>query len=138
MFPVGEVAASTPLPGDVRPSWDALAWFTGETPLTELPDPRSPRRTLEAFRHHGIATHAAQTSARQAHERRRDMTINLDPAARERLSQTADLYERVAFDDARALKDLRTRMREQGLGPPPLPASLAHVDDARPSGEPSA
>ncbi|MFI1577557.1 hypothetical protein [Embleya sp. NPDC020630] len=36
---------------------------------------------------------------------------------------------RLAFEDIRTLRDLRVRVRDQGLEPPVLPAGLAHIDD---------
>ncbi|MEU0940338.1 helix-turn-helix transcriptional regulator [Embleya sp. NPDC005971] len=129
LFPVGEVAAVAPTPGAVVDTWDALAWFTGETPLSELPPSGSPRARLEAFRQHAVAVEAASGSARIAHDRRRLATVNLDPAEHERLGQVAAQYERLAFEDTLALRDLRARMRDRGLEPPLLPAGLAHIDE---------
>lgn len=129
LFPVGDVPAVSPTPGVVADTWDALAWFTGETPLSELPPAGSPRARLEAFRQHAVAVEAALASARLAHDRRRLATVNLDPGEYERLGRVAAQYERLAFEDTLALRDLRVRMRERGLEPPVLPAGLAHVDD---------
>jgi hypothetical protein len=128
LFPVGHAADSTPVPGRTMSTWDALAWFTGETPATEMPEPQSPQGALEAFRHHAIAVHAAQVSAQQAYERRRAATTNLDPSLREQLDRTAAGFERLAFDDGLALRDFRQRMRGQGLEPPTLPERLAFID----------
>ncbi|MFE3197761.1 helix-turn-helix domain-containing protein [Embleya sp. NPDC059237] len=129
LFPVGEVATVSPTPGVVVDTWDGLAAFTGETPLSELPPADSPRARLEAFRQHAVAVEAAVASGRLAHDRRRLATVNLDPAEHERLGQVAARYERLAFEDVLALRDLRVRMRDRGLEPPALPAGLAHVDD---------
>ncbi|WP_246126494.1 helix-turn-helix domain-containing protein [Embleya hyalina] len=129
LFPVGDVATVSPTPGVVVDTWDALAAFTGETALSELPPSDSPRARLEAFRRHAVAVEAALASERLARDRRRLATVNLDPAEHERLGQVAAQYERLAFEDTLALRDLRVRMRDLGLEPPVLPARLAHVDD---------
>ncbi|MYW00584.1 helix-turn-helix transcriptional regulator [Streptomyces sp. SID3343] len=138
LFPVGHVPSVSPTPGVAADMWDALAWFTGETPLSELPPADSPRARLEAFRHHAVAVEAALASARLAHERRRLATVNLDPAEHERLGQVAAQYERLAFEDTLALRDLRARMRDRGLEPPVPPVALAHIDDSTAKEDPSA
>ncbi|QDY78141.1 helix-turn-helix domain-containing protein [Streptomyces qinzhouensis] len=131
MFPLDAEAAVEVLPGQEVPTWDALAWFTGETRLDHPVPEGSPREVLDLFRAHSDAATTALTSARMAKERRRKAALATDASRRDALLETVASYEELAGEDRRELHAFRDRMRERGLTPPPLPAEVA-------SGEPSA
>lgn len=128
LFPLGASAIVEVLPGQEVSAWDALAWFTGETPLDEPAAEGTARDVLDRFRHHGDLVGAATSSYALARERRRTASTTLDRARRATLLQRAEGYEEHAFEDCQELRGFRGRMRERGLVPPPLPDELAFVD----------
>jgi hypothetical protein len=128
LFPLGATATVEVLPGREVSTWDALAWFTGETPLDEPVAEGTARDILDVFRHHGDLVTAATSSYALARERRRTASTTLDRARRATLLQRAEGYEEHAFEDCQELRAFRDRMRERGLIPPALPDELAFVD----------
>lgn len=129
LFPLGTEASVAVLPDLEVPTWEAVAWFTGETPLVQPAPPGSAREVLDTFRAHSDAVATATTSTRLAKERRRKASITLDSGRRETLLEAAASYEQLAFDDCRELREFRQAMRERGLVPPALPADLSFVDE---------
>ncbi|MEV4225589.1 helix-turn-helix transcriptional regulator [Streptomyces bobili] len=132
LFPLAAEASVAVLPNQEIPTWEAVAWFTGETPLTEPAPQGSAREVLDTFRAHSDAVATAVTSTRLAKERRRKASITLDSGRRETLLEAAASYEQLAFDDCRELREFRQAMRGRGLVPPPLPADLLFVDEPEP------
>jgi transcriptional regulator with XRE-family HTH domain len=128
LFPLDTGTTLEALPRRHQPAWDAIAWFTGETPQDKPAPEGSPRHLLDTFRIHSDALAVALTSTRLARERRRKATTTHDPDRRRALLETAAAYEQLATDDCRELHTLRTTMRADGLLPPALPADLAHLD----------
>lgn len=128
LFPLGTSATVEVLPGREVSTWDALAWFTGETPLDQPAVEGTARDVLDVFRHHGDLVAAATSSYALARERRRTASTTLDRARRATLLQRAEGYEEHAFEDCQELRAFRGRMRERGLVPPALPDELAFVD----------
>lgn len=128
LFPLGTSATVEVLPGREVSTWDALAWFTGETPLDQPAAEGTARDVLDVFRHHGDLVTAATSSNALARERRRTASTTLDRARRATLLQRAEGYEEHAFEDCQELRAFRGRMRERGLVPPSLPGELAFVD----------
>lgn len=128
LFPLGASATVEVLPGREVSTWDALAWFTGETPLDQPAAEGTARDVLDVFRHHGDLVTAATSSNALARERRRTASTTLDRARRATLLQRAEGYEEHAFEDCQELRAFRGRMRERGLVPPSLPDELAFVD----------
>ncbi|MQS14696.1 helix-turn-helix transcriptional regulator [Streptomyces kaniharaensis] len=128
LFPVGTAATVEALPGRAVSTWEAVAWFTGETPSMEIPPAGSERELLDTFRAHDESVAAAATSTALAKDRRRKAGTTLDPSRRADLLAKAAGYEELAFDDCRDLRTFRDRMRARGLTPPALPAELAFVD----------
>ena len=128
LFPLGTSATVEVLPGREVSTWDAVAWFTGETPLDGPAPEGTARDALDAFRHHGDLVAAAVSSYTLARERRRTASTTLDRARRATLLQRAEGYEEHAFEDAQELRTFRGRMSERGLTPPALPDELAFVD----------
>lgn len=134
LFPLGTSVTVEVLPGREVSTWDAVAWFTGETPLKQ-PEPQgTPRGLLDLFRAHGDLVVAATASTALAKERRREAGTTLDRSRRAVLLERAAGYEEHAFEDAQDLRAFRERMREQGLVPPALPNDLAYVDAPDTSG----
>lgn len=130
LFPLGTAASVTVLPEREVPTWDAVAWFTGETPLEASAPEGTAREVLDIFRAHRDAVETALASNRLARERRRKASTSLDPQRREQLLAAAASYEQVAFDDCRELRDFRDRMRERGLVLPALPDDLVFIEEA--------
>ncbi|PCG85012.1 transcriptional regulator [Streptomyces sp. WZ.A104] len=129
LFPLGTDASVAVLPGREVPTWEAVSWFTGETPLDKPAPEGSARDVLDTYRAHSDAVTTALTSTRLAKERRRKASITLDAVRRDALLETATSYEHLAFDDCRELREFRSAMRERGLVPPALPADLTFVDN---------
>lgn len=130
LFPLGAEATVAVLPGREVPTWDAVAWFTGEAEQDSPPTEGSAREVLDTFRAHRDAAVTALTSSRLAKERRRKANTTLDPQRRESLHSAAASYEQVAFDDCRELRDFRDRMRERGLVLPVLPDDLNFIEES--------
>lgn len=128
LFPLGSSATVEVLPGREASTWDALAWFTGESPLAEPAPDGSARDVLDLFRQHGDLVAAALSSHALARERRRAASTTLDRARRATLLQRAEGYEEHAFEDCQELRTFRGRMRDRELTPPSLPDELAFVD----------
>lgn len=128
LFPLDTNPTLDVLPGRTTSTWNAVAWFTGETPTETAPSPGSPRDILATYRAHADAVAAAVVSTSLAKERRRKASTTLDPARRADLLETASGYEQLAFDDCRELGSFRDAMRKRGLTPPALPADLDFVD----------
>ncbi|MFF1499483.1 helix-turn-helix domain-containing protein [Streptomyces sp. NPDC058316] len=131
LFPLGTDASVAVLPGREVPTWEAVSWFTGETPLDKPAPEGSARDVLDTYRAHSEAVTTALASTRLAKERRRKASITLDAARRDALLETAASYEQLAFDDCRELREFRDTMRERGLVPPALPTDLAFVDNPK-------
>lgn len=129
LFPLGTAVTVEILPGREVSTWDALAWFTGETPVDQPAAEGSARDILDVFRHHGDLVAAATSSYALARERRRAASTTLDRARRATLLQRAEGYEEHAFEDCQELRAFRGRMRERGLASPALPDELAFIDD---------
>ncbi|MFF4203109.1 helix-turn-helix domain-containing protein [Streptomyces sp. NPDC001668] len=128
LFPLGSSATVEVLPGREVSTWDALAWFTGETPMDQPAPEGTARDVLDVFRNHGDLVSAATASTALAKERRRAASTTLDRARRATLLERAEGYEEHAFEDCQELRAFRGRMRERGLVPPALPDELAFVD----------
>jgi transcriptional regulator with XRE-family HTH domain len=129
LFPLGTDASVAVLPDREVPTWEAVSWFTGETPLDKPAPEGSARDVLDTYRTHSDAVATALASSRLAKERRRKAGITLDAARRDALLETAASYEQLAFDDCRELREFRNAMRERGLIPPALPTDLTFVDN---------
>ncbi|MFJ2626894.1 helix-turn-helix domain-containing protein [Streptomyces sp. NPDC087532] len=129
LFPLDTDASVAVLPGREVPTWEAVSWFTGETPLDKPAPEGSARDVLDTYRAHSDAVTTALTSTRLAKERRRKASITLDSVRRDALLETAASYEHLAFDDCRELREFRDTMRKRGLVPPALPADLTFVDN---------
>ena len=129
LFPLGSSATVEVLPDREVSTWDAVAWFTGESPLDEPASEGSARAVLDVFRQHGDLVAAAMSSYALARERRRTASTTLDRTRRATLLQRAQGYEEHAFEDCQELRAFRARMRDRDLAPPALPDELAFVDE---------
>ncbi len=130
LFPLGTEPTVEVLPGHEVSTWDALAWFTGETALVHPAAPGTSRDLLDLFRSHGDLVTAATAATALAKERRREATTTLDRDRRAALLERAAGYEEHAFEDCADLGAFRRQMRQRGLAPPTLPDELAFVDEA--------
>jgi transcriptional regulator with XRE-family HTH domain len=128
LFPLGTSAVVEVLPGRETSTWDALAWFTGETPSSQPAPEGTAQSLLDIFRSHGDLVAAAMASTTLAKERRRAASTTLDRARRTELLERAAGYEENAFEDCQDLRAFRTQMRERDLVPPALPDAIAFVD----------
>jgi transcriptional regulator with XRE-family HTH domain len=128
LFPLGASATVEVLPEREVSTWDALAWFTGETPTPQPAPKGTPRELLDLFRTHGDLVAAATASMALARDRRRAASTTLDRARRATLLERAEGYEEHAFEDCRELRSFRDRMRARSVVPPALPDELAFVD----------
>ncbi|MFD5430458.1 helix-turn-helix domain-containing protein [Streptomyces sp. NPDC127084] len=129
LFPLGSSATVEVLPGREVSTWDAVAWFTGESPLDEPAPAGTARDVLDVFRQHGDLVAAALSSYTLARERRRAASTTLDRTRRATLLQRAQGYEEHAFEDCQELRAFRGRMRDRELAPPALPDELTFVDE---------
>jgi transcriptional regulator with XRE-family HTH domain len=129
LFPLGRQASIEILPALEVPVWEAVAWFTEETPLVEGAPEGSSRAVIDAFRVHADAVHTALTSLRLLGEHQRKANTSLDPRRRADHLRSADQLGEMLFQDGQALRALRAEMRERALVVPELPAELAFVDD---------
>ncbi|MDH6144157.1 transcriptional regulator with XRE-family HTH domain [Kitasatospora sp. GP30] len=130
LFPLGAAETVEVLPGRVVSAWDAVAWFTGETPTADPSPPGSAREVLDTFRAHADLVAAARASATLATERRRTASTTPAPDRKATLLELAAGYEEYSETDRKELASFRTRMRERGLVPPALPDDLSAVDHA--------
>jgi transcriptional regulator with XRE-family HTH domain len=128
LFPLGAAETVEVLPGRVISTWDALAWFTGETSAEEPAPLGSSREVLDTFRAHADLVAATRASAALATERRRTASTTPAPDRKATLLELAAGYEEYAETDRKELASFRTRMRERGLVPPALPDDLSVVD----------
>ncbi|MCQ4084002.1 helix-turn-helix transcriptional regulator [Streptomyces sp. RB6PN25] len=128
LFPLGRAATVEVLPNREVSTWNALAWFTGETPMEQPAPEGTPREVLDVFRIHGDLVAAAMASTTLAKERRRMASTTLDRERRATLLERAAGYEEHAFEDCQELRAFRARMRDRSLVPPALPHDLAFVD----------
>ncbi|NEA56639.1 helix-turn-helix transcriptional regulator [Streptomyces sp. SID13666] len=135
LFPLGTAATVEVLPGREMPTWDALAWFAGETPMEQPAAEGTARDLLDVFRNHGDLVAAAMASTNLAKDRRRTASTTLDRARRVTLLERAAGYEEHAFEDCQELRVFRARMNERGLVPPALPGQLAFVDQPGPESD---
>lgn len=136
LFPLGTSATVDVLPGRPVSTWDAVAWFTGETPAIQTAAEGTAREVLDTFRAHGDLVAAAMVSTGLAKERRRAASTTLDRARRATLLERAAGYEESAFEDCQDLRAFRTRMRERSLAPPALPDAIVFVDQLEADNQP--
>lgn len=136
LFPVGRKDRIEVLPDRAAPTWEAMQWFTGESPLpTEQPEGAArPWAVNTAEFEEWEADRAGLTDYRW-HDRHLSEWRE-DRAAAARASTEAArtaLLQQAATREA-PLWDARRRLRALGLQLPELPAELAHIDadDYRP------
>jgi len=129
LFPLGRQDTVEVLPGRVIPVWEAVAWFTDETPLAKAAPEGSPRAVVDAFRVHADMVTTAQTSQRLLGEHQRKANTSLNATRRADHLRSAEQFGDMLLQDAQALRLLRATMREQALVAPHLPEALAFVDE---------
>ncbi|MFE2866445.1 tyrosine recombinase XerC [Embleya sp. NPDC059259] len=124
MFPLGRRETVEVLPGHDIPVWEAVAWFTDESPLTQAPGEGSPRAIIDAFRVHADAVTTARTSQRLLGEHQRKAATTLNPTRRADHLRSAAQFGEMLLQDGQALRTLRADMRAHGLIAPALPDDL--------------
>lgn len=119
------------LPGRQVPALDALRWFDGEQPgLPGDPGDRdADTETLGLHRTHQRLVEAYQ--ARQADVRRVLAAAGdaLQAADHQGVTQRLDIAAEMLRGAEEPLRKVRQRFRDVGLTPPPLPGSLARLDE---------
>ncbi|WP_404868535.1 XRE family transcriptional regulator [Kitasatospora griseola] len=117
------------LPNLRLPVWEAAMLITGEDPLHGAAAEGRSHSVLAIYREHAVDVRTAVISTREARERR-SQAVNHEVGSDryQQLSRQASEFERIATEDCQRLRETRTRMREQGLHPSPLPAVLAFID----------
>ncbi|MYV98382.1 helix-turn-helix transcriptional regulator [Streptomyces sp. SID3343] len=129
LFPLGRQETVQVLPDSEVPVWDAVTWFTDETPLAQAAPEGSPRAIVDAFRVHADAVTTACTSQRLLGEHQRKAATTLNAARRADHVRSADQFGEMLLQDAQALRALRADMRTRDLFPPALPEGLAFIDE---------
>lgn len=134
LYPIGEAPQVEALPGETRPTWATVRWFTG---LAAFPKPDSAATTdslvgtdadnrdwldggrplSSHFQHSNLLFEIEQTY-RLVKDRLHPDDVRM-PMAVERLDRLE-----------RQLAEHRAQMRRAGCEPPPLPDRLRHVDTA--------
>lgn len=130
LFPLGLQETVEILPGRETPVWEAVAWFTDETPIAKAAPEGSPRSIIDAFRVHADAVSTARTSQRLLGEHQRKAATTLQPGRRADHMRSAEQYGEMLLQDAQALRALRADLRQRGLVPPELPNDLRFVDES--------
>lgn len=134
VFPVGEVAELEVLPDDVRETWEALRWFTGEPPQTF-----SSREQLEAWRaaseplrlnrqHQRLLDELRESDRREAQALGARVKNDATAAERTAAELVMDAAGRTTRQIEERLSDLRQQMRQQGVTPPPLSKGRDYLD----------
>jgi transcriptional regulator with XRE-family HTH domain len=134
LFPVGEVTEVEVLPGDVRDTWDALRWFTGESPQEF-----SSREELEAWHaaneplrlhrvHQRVLDELRETRRRMNHALAARVLHDSTDSERETAARVMDTEASAVRQFEERLSELRQQMRNQGITPPPLPDGLTYLD----------
>ncbi|HEX2301813.1 MAG TPA: helix-turn-helix transcriptional regulator [Pseudonocardiaceae bacterium] len=133
LFPVGEVAEVEALPGDMRDTWDALRRFTGEPPQTFPSRERSEvwRAASEPLRlyrqHQRLLSDLDESDRRKSQALTAKLGLGTE-SEREAADKVLDAESWAVRHVEARIKDLRQRMRDQGITPPPLSERLAYLD----------
>jgi transcriptional regulator with XRE-family HTH domain len=136
VFPLGREESIEVLPDQRVATWDALRWFSGErwreiyggelASVLGMPE----RQEIELFRDHEFAINQWSDNLRDLnHALESAQTADTEPV-RNALARRADnLTERLQNDEGH-IREIRERLRAEGLIPPSLPRALAHLEEA--------
>ncbi|MFI1304004.1 helix-turn-helix domain-containing protein [Streptomyces sioyaensis] len=125
LYPLGYVDRVQRLPLQYsEPTWDAMHWFTGDSP----DDFGMEDEMLRNFRAHASHQRALLAANKgEKHERwRAEKAAN--PTEREEALQAHEEYAERAARAKYRLRSARAFIREDGGTPPPLPPELADID----------
>lgn len=141
VYPLGVEPIMETLPGERRPTWDALRWFTGAAAFpTEKPDPEPGpfKGTDKDDRAWGVSS--APLTFYEDHDLRvtkwlwehKRVGVIEDAARKAVTDQERDAHEDRLRDVRERLAELehdvatlRQNVRDHGMIPPPLPSALA-------------
>jgi transcriptional regulator with XRE-family HTH domain len=127
--PLGHQPRTEILPGRELLTWDAVLWQSGETQMPADPDDQESD---------WLDLGDAQASV-PLHHRHDQIVEDLTDMHEERLivpgpdgapdmAQSAKLWRQMRKSSETQLREVRARMRELDLTPPPLPAGLAYIE----------
>lgn len=125
LIPLGYADSVEVLPGTDVLTTDALRWLRGEAwinrPWEDGPDGDS-----------AVASFITHRTNLDRYEWSRHYARQIRKGAKPGTEDDIEEYERRAENAAEGLKSLRHLMRVRGLTPPPLPVSLAYLDEEGP------
>ncbi|WP_327662349.1 MULTISPECIES: helix-turn-helix domain-containing protein [unclassified Streptomyces] len=124
IYPVGYVPRVRALPyEDARPTWDALQWFTGESP-----DFGSEDSMLDHFLAHDLELRSALAAVESEDYERWKVRTAANHIQREAAERALARYSDQAAQAKAALSEYRRLIRAEGGTPPDLPPQLTEDD----------
>ncbi|MGW6889170.1 helix-turn-helix domain-containing protein [Streptomyces chartreusis] len=124
LYPVGYVDEVRQLPyEDPRPTWDALQWFTGNSPAEGATD-----YMLDHFVAHDLELRSALAAVESEDYERWKVKTAANRVQREAAERALARYADQAAKAKRELLHHRDAIREGGGTPPHLPSQLADID----------
>jgi transcriptional regulator with XRE-family HTH domain len=116
-FPLGRQETVEALPGREVPTWEAAMWFCGDGDL------RLTAAQWEVLWNDGGVVPLFLEHQRLAADLRDEQASRAGAPTQEDIKFWRGIMHQ--------LRDMRSRLRKQGLAPPPLPAGLANVDERK-------
>ncbi|MFE4609154.1 helix-turn-helix domain-containing protein [Streptomyces niveus] len=124
IYPVGYVNEVRQLPyEEPRPAWDALQWFTGNSPAEGATD-----YMLDHFLAHDLELRSALAAVESEDYERWKVKTAANRVQREAAERALARYADQATNAKHELRHHRDAIREGGGTPPHLPSPLADVD----------
>ncbi|MFD5252877.1 transcriptional regulator [Streptomyces bobili] len=124
IYPVGYVDEVRQLPyEDPRPTWDALQWFTGNSPAEGATD-----YMLDHFLAHDLELRSALAAVKSEDYERWKAKTAANRVQREAAERALARYADQATEAKQELRRHRDAIREAGGTPPHLPPQLDEVD----------
>ncbi|MCX5342663.1 helix-turn-helix domain-containing protein [Streptomyces atratus] len=128
IYPIGHVSEVRPLPyEDPQPAWDALQWFTGQSP-----DFGSEDSMLDLFLAHDDELRAALAALESEEYERWKVRTASNRIQREAAERALTRYADQVVNAKNELRRHRAAIREIGGIPPHLPSPLASLDPHEP------
>ena len=124
IYPVGYVDDIRQLPyQDPQPAWDALQWFTGNSPAEDATD-----HMLDHFLAHDLELRSALAAVESEDYERWKVKTAPNRVQREAAERALARYADQAANAKHELRRHRDAIREASGTPPRLPSPLADVD----------
>ncbi|MGY4925783.1 helix-turn-helix domain-containing protein [Streptomyces sp. 900105755] len=124
IYPVGYVDEVRQLPyQDPHPAWDALQWFTGNSPAEDATD-----HMLDHFLAHDLELRSALAAVESEDYERWKVKTAPNRVQREAAERALARYTDQATNAKHELRHHRDAIREAGGTPPHLPPQLDDVD----------